>query len=130
MAEIMIDEGLLLEIDTPDMPNFRNIRPPFDAPEYDSSREYTAPYMWGTAGFVYDSTQVEGGHLEESWAEFFNPRPELVGKITALDFQRDLYYAAAFYLGFDPCTEDVNEAQQILEVLLNQKPSSPGTPPT
>ena len=122
MAKVMIDEGLLQEIDTPSLPNFRNVRQPFDHPWYDPKREYTAPYMWGTAGFVYNSSQVEGGHLEESWGEFFNPRPELVGKVTALDFQRDLYYAAAFYLGFDPCTEDVNEAQQILEVLLDQQP--------
>ena len=32
--------------------------------------------------------KVNGGKLEESWKEFFEPRPELVGKIGMLDDQR------------------------------------------
>jgi spermidine/putrescine transport system substrate-binding protein len=122
MAKIMIDEGLLMEIDAPSLPNFKHVKPPFDHPWYDPERQYTAPYLWGTGGFLYNTSQVEGGHLEESWAEFFYPRPELRGKVTALDYQRDLYTAAAFYLDVDPCTEDVDEAQQILDLLMEQKP--------
>jgi spermidine/putrescine transport system substrate-binding protein len=122
MAKIMIDEGLLLEIDAPSLPNFKYVKPPFDRPWYDPEREYTVPYLWGTGGFLYDSRQVEGGRLDESWGEFFRPRPELNGKVTALDYQRDLYTAAAFYLDVDPCTEDVGEAQEILDLLLAQKP--------
>lgn len=122
MARIMIDEGLLLELDAASLPNFRHVKPPFDRPWYDPERRYTAPYLWGTGGFLYDSRQVEGGRLEESWGEFFHPRPELNGKVTALDYQRDLYTAAAFYLDVDPCTEDAAEAQAILDLLLEQKP--------
>ncbi len=122
MARIMIDEGLLRELDAPDLPNFRHVKAPFDRPWFDPERRYTAPYLWGTGGFLYDSRQVEGGRLNESWGEFFRPRPELNGKVTALNYQRDLYTAAAFYLDVDPCTEDVGEAQEILDLLLEQKP--------
>ena len=122
MAKIMIDLGLLLPIDAPSLSNFKYVKPPFDHPWYDPKREFTAPYLWGTGGFVYDAAQVEGGRLSESWAEFFEPRPELIGKVTALDYERDLYQAAAFYLGVDPCTEDATEAQRIVDLLLEQKP--------
>ena len=78
--------------------------------------------MQGTSGFMYDDSQVEGGRLEESWREFFDPRPELIGRVVALDDQRELYRAAAYYIGVDPCTEDPSEAQRILDVLMAQKP--------
>jgi spermidine/putrescine transport system substrate-binding protein len=88
--------------------------------------------MWGTTGFTYDSEKVTGGNLEESWKEFFEPRSEVAGHIAALDDSVSVYNAAAFYVGVDQCTEDPQEAQKILDVLLAQKPqlalySSEGT---
>jgi spermidine/putrescine transport system substrate-binding protein len=103
------------------MENFKHVRPPFDSPWYDPGREYSVPNMQGTSGFMYDSRQVEGGQLDESWAEFFDPRPELIRKVVALDDQRELYQAAAYYLGIDPCTEDPGAAQRILDLLTAQK---------
>ena len=115
------------------MANFKHVKPPFDDPWYDPGREYSVPNMQGTSGFVYDPRQVEGSKLADSWAEFFDPRPELIGKMMALDDQRELYQAAAYYIGVDPCTEDPAEAQRILDVLMAQKPKlayySSGTNP-
>lgn len=122
MAKILIDEGLLQPVEATTMPNFVNVRPPFDDPWYDPGRRYTVPNMYGTSGFVYDPAQVVGGRLDESWGEFFDPPPEAVGKVVALDDPRELYQAAAYYLGIDPCTEAPAEAQKILDVLLAQKP--------
>lgn len=121
-VRIMAEEGLLQEIDAPSMPNFKNVMPPFDNPPFDPGRKYSAPYMWGTTGFTYDSARVPGGKLEESWKEFLEPREELRGQIATLDDPAELYNAAAFYLGIDQCTEDPKEAQKILDLLLKQKP--------
>lgn len=122
MVRIMIDRGLLQPVHAPGMENFKYVRPPFDDPWYDPGRQYSVPNMQGTSGFVYDTRYVEGGKLRESWSEFFEPRPELIGKVMALDDQRELYQASAYYLGLDPCTEDPAEAQRILDVLVAQKP--------
>ncbi len=122
MIKIMIDKGLLQPIDAPSMPNFKNVKQPFDHPWFDPSRTYTAPYMWGSTGFVYNSSQISGGKLDESWKEFFDPRPELVGKVVALDYERDLIEAATYYAGVDPCTENPADAQKVLDILLAQKP--------
>ncbi len=122
MVKIMIEEGLAEKIDASSMSNFKNVMAPHDNPPYDPGRQYSAPYMWGTTGFTYDSGRVPGGKLEDSWKEFFEPRDELKGQVVALNDQVSLYNAAAFYLGLDQCTEDPKEAQKILELLQQQKP--------
>ncbi len=121
MVEIMVDEGLALELDTASMPNFANVMAPHDSPVFDPERKYSAPYMWGTTGVSYDSARVEG-ELPESWGPFFEPPEALQGEIGALNDETELYNAAAYYLGLDKCTEDPAEAQQILDLLEAQKP--------
>jgi len=121
MVGIMIEEGLLQEIDAPSMENFANVVAPHDDPPYDPGRKYSAPYMWGTTGFTYDSARVPDGALDDSWKEFFEPRAELEGQIAVLDDSVSVYNAAAFYVGVDQCTEDPKQAQQILDVLMAQK---------
>lgn len=132
MVRNMIKAGMAEKIDVYKLPNFKNIMKPHDSPPFDPKSEYSAPYMWGTTGLTYDSAKVPGGQLEHSWKEFFDPRPELVGQIVALNDQVEVWNAAAYYLGLDKCTEDPREAQKILDVLEAQKPklamySSSGT---
>lgn len=122
MVAIMIDEGLAERIDAASMPNFEGVTAPHDAPPGDPERAYSAPYMWGTTGFTYDSAKVPGGRLDESWREVFEPRPELSGRIAMLNDEVEVWNAAAYYLGLPKCTEDPAEAQQILELLEAQKP--------
>lgn len=121
MMEIMIDEGLVERIDAGEMENFVNVTPPHDSPRQDPERAHSAPYLWGTTGFTYDSARIEG-ELEESWKEFFEPRDELQGQIAVLNDEVEVYNAGAYYVGVSKCTEDPAEAQQILEVLQAQAP--------
>ncbi len=122
MVRTMIKQGLAEKIDAKSLSNFKNVRPPHDTPEFDPDSQYSAPYMWGTTGITYDSEKVPGGELEHTWKEFFEPRPELEGKVVALNDQVEVWNAAAYYLGFDKCTADAGEAQKILELLEKQKP--------
>ena len=128
----MIKSGLLQKIEAPKLANFKNVLPPHNHPGVDPNRDFSVPYLWGSTGFTYDAAKVPGGKLTESWKEFFEPRPELEGKIAALNDQGEMFTAAAHYLGIDTCTEKPAEAQKILELLERQKPkvkiySSSGT---
>ncbi|HSS65706.1 MAG TPA: extracellular solute-binding protein [Gammaproteobacteria bacterium] len=132
MVRNMIKAGMAEKIDVSELPNFKNVMKPHDSPPFDPKSEYSAPYMWGTTGITYDSAKVPGGQLEHSWKEFFQPRPEIVGQVVALNDQVEVWNAAAYYLGLDKCTEDPKEAQKILDLLEAQKPklamySSSGT---
>ena len=122
MVKTLIDEGRLLRIDAASMPNFVNVKKRFVDPWFDPGRLYSAPYLWGTTGFIYDPEQVNGD-VSESWEIFFEPPPELKGKVVALDSQKSVYGSAALYLGIAPCTEDAAEAQRILSLLAAQKES-------
>lgn len=119
----MIRTDLLLKVDASRMPNYKNVAAPHDRPEADRNRDYSVPYLWGSTGFTYDSAKVPGGKLDDTWKEFFEPRPELVGKIAAMKDQGEMFTAAAIYLGIDTCTENPADAQKILELLEKQKPA-------
>ncbi len=118
----MIADGLLMKLDAPTLSNFVNVKEAFANPDFDPGRQYTAPYLWGTTGIAYDSAQVPGGELEQSWKVFFEPAPELEGKIAALDISSELILAASLYLGIPQCTESNDDAKRILELLEAQKP--------
>jgi spermidine/putrescine transport system substrate-binding protein len=119
----MIRDGMLVNVDVGKMSNFKNVRKPFDKPEYDPERGYSAPYLWGSTGIAYDTARVTGGKLEDSWKELFDPRPELVGKVGMLSDLGEVFVAAAHYLGIDICTEKPEDGQKILDVLTRQKPA-------
>uniref|UniRef100_UPI0039B99014 extracellular solute-binding protein n=1 Tax=Albidovulum sp. TaxID=1872424 RepID=UPI0039B99014 len=117
----LIKDGLLLKIDTNQMSNYVHMKDAFKNPDFDPKHEYSAPYLWGVTGLAYDSAQVEGGEIEASWKEYFEPRSELVGKIAALDTASDEILAASLYLGIPQCTESNEDAARILALLEAQK---------
>src|SRR5690349_1896188 len=91
----MIRDGLVLKVDANAMPNFKNVKKPFDRPDFDSERAFSVPYMWGSTGLVYDTTKVAGGKIDDSWKELFEPRPDFVGKIGMLKDMGEVMVAAA-----------------------------------
>lgn len=119
----MIGDGLVLKVDANAMANFKDVKKPFDHPTFDPERSYSVPYMWGSTGIVFDTAKVAGGKIDDSWKELFDPRPDFVGKIGMLKDMGEVMTAAAYYLGFDQCTEKPEEGQKILELLEKQKPA-------
>jgi spermidine/putrescine transport system substrate-binding protein len=120
MVRIMIERGLAERIDVGEMPNFANVLPPHESMQHDPERAYSAPYLWGTTGFTYDSSRV--GDLPESWGVFFEPPEALRGEIAVLNDEIEVYNAAAYFIGVWKCTEKSAEADRILEVLRRQQP--------
>ncbi len=120
---VMVKEDLLEPINVKDMENFSNVLDAHQTIAGDEDRTYSAPYMWGTTGFTYLPSKVPGGEMEESWEAIFHPADELKGNIAMLNEMSDVWNAAAYNLGISKCTEDPAEAQQILDLLMAQKPS-------
>jgi spermidine/putrescine transport system substrate-binding protein len=122
-VQTMLRSDLLMKIDTSKIPNLKNVRAPFDKPDFDPGLTYTVPYMWGTTGLAYDTAKVAGGKIEDSWKELFEPRPDFVGKIGMLKDANEVMGAAAYYLGYDYCFDKPDQGQKILELLEKQKPA-------
>ena len=121
MVGRLIEAGLLMPLEREEMPNFDKIAAPHDSPDFDPSRRYSVPFLWGTIGFTYDAART-AAPLEESWGAFFEPNGELEGKVGALSDEIEVYSAAAYYLDIDRCTTDPDSARRILDLLLAQKP--------
>jgi spermidine/putrescine-binding protein len=113
MVEIMIEEGLLLELDHDAIPNRGNIADEFTSPPYDPDLAYSMPYQWGTTGIGVDLEAV-GDDPEPTWGWLFDPEMagELPGRISILDDPREGMAAALYYLGYDPNTQDEDELQE------------------
>ncbi len=119
----MITDGLVLKVDANAMSNYKNVKKPFDDPSFDPKRAYSVPYMWGTTGLVYDTAKVEGGKIDDSWKELFEPRKDFVGKIGMLKDMGEVITAAEYYLGLPQCDEKSEDGQKILDLLEKQKPA-------
>lgn len=122
-VQTMIRNGLLLKLDQSKLANLRNVRAPFNHPEFDPERAYSVPYMWGVTAIAYDTAKITGGKIEDTWKELFEPRADFVNKIGMLKDMNEVIGAASYYLGLDYCFEKAEEAQKILELLEKQKPA-------
>lgn len=119
---VMVEQDMLEPVEVNGMENFENVLPAHQTIAGDESRTFSAPYMWGTTGFTYLPEMVPGGTMEESWSAIFKPAEELKGNFAMLNEMSDVWNAAAYYVGVSKCTEDPAEAQQVLDVLMEQKP--------
>ncbi|MGQ0668283.1 MAG: ABC transporter substrate-binding protein [Actinomycetota bacterium] len=119
-VQIMIDEGLLLELDHERLPNLANVDPRFLGLAFDSENKYSAPKDWGTTGFMYVSDKVE----EEmtSWADFYQLAEKYSGKYTVLDSAPEVVGSALKMLGYGYNTTDEGEIDEALEQLIAIKP--------
>lgn len=118
MAEKMIKEGMLEEIDYNNIPNIKNIDEKFKNPVYDKEDKYTVPYMWGTFGILYNKAMVDDP--VDSWDIMWNDKYE--GQIQMLDSVRDTMGIALKKLGYSLNSTNKEEIKKAEEELKKQKP--------
>ncbi len=119
MVAIMIEEGLLEEVNASEMANFKHMKPDFIDVYYDKGRKYSVPYQWGTTGFMVD-TAVYKGDIN-TLDIVFNPPAELSGKINMLKDVNDVINAGLRYLGHDRCNSNKAELKELNDLLLASK---------
>lgn len=105
IIERMLKENLLLPIQKEIIPDsifyFNNVAP-FVVDKFQQMApnasvnvsDYTAGYMWGTTGFIYNPQHVEAEDLQ-SWAALLNPKFE--NRILMKDAFRDVYSVIVLY---------------------------------
>lgn len=116
MVKQMISEGLLLKFDTSSLPNAKNIATEFTSPYYDSDLEYSAPYIVGYTGIVYDSSSISAQDAPTSWKKFFSSSSS-IGKAQVLDDQIEITNAALRAVGSDQCSTNSDDYQKASTLL-------------
>jgi spermidine/putrescine transport system substrate-binding protein len=118
MVQIMIEEGMLLEIDWDIVFNIQHMDDLNVNQYFDPEQIYTVPYFWGTSGFAVDTNVVTD--YEESWSMMFDPDSPWCGRISMLDDQRETLGAALMYLGYSINSTNPAELEEAKQLLIEQ----------
>ena len=119
MIARMIDEGMLLELDFDNIPNYANVDEKFKNTAFDPENKYSVPYTWGTVGIIYNSKYVDEADVT-GWELLWNEK--YAGKILMFDNSRDAFGVTQYLLGYDVNTTDKAELQACADKLAQQRP--------
>lgn len=119
-VKIMIQEGLLKDINADQMEAFNNVDPRWKGQWWDPDNQYSIPFAYGSAGYTVNRDKYKGP--VDSWKYFFEPEEELKGQIAVFSTPDEVIPAAQNYLGIEYCTEDKDEMKKVLDLLMKQKP--------
>ena len=119
MIARMRQEGMLMELDFDNIPNYQYIDDTFRNTSYDPENRYSVPYTWGTVGIIYNSKYVDEADVT-GWEVMWNEK--YAGKILMFDNSRDAFGITQYMLGYDVNTTDPVELQNCADKLAEQKP--------
>lgn len=118
MVAIMIQQGLLSELDQQELPNAALLESHLQGLHFDPERRYSVPYLWGTVGIGYDSAVIPTP--PDSWSILWDPRYR--GRISMLNDQREVFGAVLRSMGQSMNSTDPQVIESAKEQLLRQKP--------
>jgi len=118
MVQIMISEGMLMELDWNVITNIKNMDKLNVNQYFDPDQKYTVPYFWGTSGFAVDTNVVTD--VQDSWSMMFDPNSPYCGKISMLDDERETIGAALMYLGYSINDVDPAHLEEAKNLLIQQ----------
>ncbi len=124
MIQKMMENDLLLELNTENIPNLQYIDETYleKSQSFDPQNKYSVPYTWGTVGIIYNTKRLEelGIEVPTSWSDLWDPRYE--GEILMQDSVRDAFMVALKMQGHSLNSTDTAELQEAKDLLLAQKP--------
>ena len=112
-------EGMLLELNFDNIPNFQYVDERFRNPSYDPENKYSVPYSWGTVGIIYNTKFVDEADVT-GWELLWNEK--YADKILMFDNSRDAFAIAQCRLGYDMNTTDRQELLECARLLEQQRP--------
>lgn len=117
MISLLIEEGLLEELDYSNIPNYSLIGDQFKNLSYDPDDRYTVPYAWGTIGIIYNTSMVD--EPITSWSALFDS--SYSGSVLMFRNSRDALATALLYLGYSINTTDEAQLREAFDLLAGAK---------
>src|SRR5687767_9640205 len=119
MVQILVDEGMLQELDYNVVTNIQHMEPLNVNQYFDPDQKYTVPWFWGTSGFAVDTNEVTD--VTDSWSMMFvDENSPYCGKISMLDDERETIGAALMYLGYSVNDTDPAHLEEAKNLLIEQ----------
>lgn len=115
------EEGLLEEIDTDSLSNYKYIDERYKGLFYDPQDRYSVPYTVGMLGILYNTTMVDPEDVEaQSWSLMWNEK--YAGNILTFDNPRDAFGIAQLYQKLDLNSTEYADWDLAQEWLMKQRP--------
>jgi spermidine/putrescine transport system substrate-binding protein len=118
MVQLLIDEGMVQELDYNVITNIQNMEPLNVNQYFDPEQKYTVPWFWGTSGFAVDTSVVTD--VQSSWSMMFDPNSPYCGRISMLDDERETIGAALMSLGYSINDTDPAHLEEAKNLLIEQ----------
>lgn len=120
MIQRMLENDLLAEINFGNIPNVKYIGEQYmeQSKQFDPENKYSIPYCWGTVGILYNKTMVD--EPVDSWGILWDEKYK--DSILMQDSVRDAFAVALRYLGYSLNSTDLDELNEAMELLVQQKP--------
>ena len=119
MVGRMRQEGMLMELNFDNIPNYQYIDDSFKNMAYDPENKYSVPYTWGTVGIIYNTKYVDEADVT-GWELLWNEK--YAGKILMFDNSRDAFGIAEYLLGYSVNETDEAILKECADKLAQQKP--------
>ena len=119
MIARMAKEGMLLELDFDNIPNYQYIDESFRGLFYDPEDKYTVPYTYGVVGVIYNAAVVDEADTGD-WDLMWNEK--YAGDILQFNNSRDAFGTAQYKLGLDVNSTDKANWDAALQELKAQSP--------
>ena len=119
MIARMADEGMLLELDFNNIPNYEYIDDDFKGLYYDAENKYTVPYAYGIVGVIWNANEVDPADAH-GWDLMWNEK--YADRILQFNNSRDAFGTAMYQLGLDVNTTDKAEWDRAYDALMAQRP--------
>jgi spermidine/putrescine-binding protein len=122
MVGIMIDQGLLVELNKDAIPNYDNLADDFQGLPYDPEGGYSVAYQYGTTGLGVNKAVV-GEDFEPSWALLFDPdlTSGFAGGVSVLNDPRETMGAALKFLGYSLNDTDIEHLRAAADLIAEAK---------
>ena len=124
-VEALIRSGQLRLLDRSKLANLKNVKPQYLDTWFDRGNAYSVPYAYSLTIIGYNADKMRKlGLPTDTWAVIFEPKylERLIGKVTVLDSQRELFAAALKYLGYSANEGDEVKLKQARDLILHAKP--------
>ncbi len=119
IIERLVNDGMLAELNYDNMPNAAGLMEWLKTPDYDEGGTHSVAYMWGTVGYLYNTTMVD--RELTSWDDMFSE--EFVGEVLMMNSVRDTLGVALKSLGYSMNSVERSELEEARDKLIEQKRS-------
>ncbi len=118
---LLVQDGLLAQLDHALLPNLKYIAPNFRDLAYDPGNRYSVPFNWGVTGLLVRTDSA--GEQPVSWADLWSPA--VSGKVGLwFSTRRELLGMALRALGYSANSEDPQQLDEALDHLVALLPNA------